>query len=591
MMELGSNPLSFVEQNLLFNKFGLLLSDAFSFAHELGVKTCIGTQTPLTIPKEVKIHLISLGENPKNTQVVKEIYEGIFKRIMVTHPLDYYWLWTAENWLQGVEQSKIDDTVEDLKSAVVAAKAINAPFTLATSGWVLGPQSNRILFDNFLPKNIPMSSINRGAGFIPIEPKFYFVKNRPKWAIPWLEDDAAMIIPQLWVGRMRRDAADALSYGCTGLIGIHWRTRILGPNISALSHAAWTQEGWNPDYLKHNNPYPRSEPSLQPYETGIKSRDLPVRDFYLDWVKTSFGDEASKEIADIFCKLDGGEYSTKTRYKTNLPRPSSWVDGPGGIIPDERPWEEVRKQYQFINELENLRPRIKGQGNLERFDYWLNQFKYTREIGHLNCVWSKFDKALKEINEINDPEIQQTFARLNALPLRIEMVDILIKVQNYLMTSITTNGGLGNVSNWQQHILPQLIREPGILLEKYLGKELPEEAELPKKYTGSSHIFLSKVRTILEEGESLNLKIRTINADNIKPLEAKVYWRKLGGGRYKSQELNHLARGVYEFQLGSSEIPDEGLEYYVQFKFKNSEIIKYPATAPEINQTVIILPE
>jgi hypothetical protein len=46
------------------------------------------------------------------------------------------------------------------------------------------------------------------------------------------------------------------------------------------------------------------------------------------------------------------------------------------------------------------------------------------------------------------------------------MIRILTDVQNYLMVSITTNGGLGNVSNWQQHIIPKLIREPGMLLEK-----------------------------------------------------------------------------------------------------------------------------
>ena len=40
---------------------------------------------------------------------------------------------------------------------------------------------------------------------------------------------------------MRRDAADALRYGCDGLMGIHWRTRALGPNVSALAQAAWDQ--------------------------------------------------------------------------------------------------------------------------------------------------------------------------------------------------------------------------------------------------------------------------------------------------------------------------------------------------------------
>ena len=43
---------------------------------------------------------------------------------------------------------------------------------------------------------------------------------------------------------MRRDAADARKYGCTGLMGIHWRDAILGPNVAALARAAWDQSGW-----------------------------------------------------------------------------------------------------------------------------------------------------------------------------------------------------------------------------------------------------------------------------------------------------------------------------------------------------------
>ena len=111
------------------------------------------------------------------------------------------------------------------------------------------------MFDNLLPKEMPMSCINRNVGFAPVEVGFTRVEGRPEWAIPWLEDDPGLTIPQLWVGRMRRDAADALAYGCSGLLGIHWRTRVLGPNVSALAKAAWEQKPWNP-YLGKEMPIP-----------------------------------------------------------------------------------------------------------------------------------------------------------------------------------------------------------------------------------------------------------------------------------------------------------------------------------------------
>lgn len=74
---------------------------------------------------------------------------------------------------------------------------------------------------------------------------FAKINDRGKWEIPWMDDDG-LILPQLWIGRTHRDAADAEASGCNGLFGIHWRTRILSMNISCLAKAAWNQS-WNPE--------------------------------------------------------------------------------------------------------------------------------------------------------------------------------------------------------------------------------------------------------------------------------------------------------------------------------------------------------
>jgi hypothetical protein len=196
---------------------------------------------------------------------------------------------------------------------------------------------------------------------------------------------------------------------------------------------------------------------------------------------------------------------------------------------------------------------------------------------------------MNEIQDNNDPEKQRILARNKALLLRIEMINILTKVQNYLMASVTTYGGLGNVTNWQQHTFPYLIRKPGLQLERYLGEELPEEAKLPKHYTGVSHMFVPTVRAVLKKGESLDLKVITISADNAKPIEEKIYWRTPGEKQFKSQQLNHIARGVYKSTISPEEISDNGLEYYVQVKFKNGDVKRFPAAAPDINQIITII--
>jgi len=87
-------PMTPEDCNEVFNRTAAQLRDAFGFARQLGVKTCIGSETPLTIPKAVQERLRAQGKNPTDPAAVGEVYEGTFRRIMASHPLDYYWLWT-----------------------------------------------------------------------------------------------------------------------------------------------------------------------------------------------------------------------------------------------------------------------------------------------------------------------------------------------------------------------------------------------------------------------------------------------------------------------------------------------------------------
>ncbi|MGD0094793.1 MAG: malectin domain-containing carbohydrate-binding protein, partial [Planctomycetota bacterium] len=528
--------------NEVFTRAGALLHEAFTHAQALGVKTCLGTETPLVVPRLLKQRL----KEPLTPAHLQALYEGLFLRIMRTHPLDYYWLWTPEGWTwSGASEKQVQDTLDDLKLALAAAKKVNAPFALATCGWVLGPPKDRALFDALLPKEMPFSCINREVGKAPVEPGFAKVAGRPKWAIPWMEDDPNLCAPQLWAGRMRKDAVDALSYGCSGLFGIHWRTRILGPNVSALAAAAWDQSwaaargeapatavnegpeggqfaafpnnriagtddealyqtvrydvsayhfalpngkytvtlkfcephykeagkrvfsvklqgqqviekldifaktGQNkaldytfkdvdaakgrldidfvrevefpaiaaiaiespaatrkvncggPAYKDYAGDWPASGSGAQ------RNRFLPVGDFYLDWAAASFGSAAAPAVAKIFARID-----------CHLPFTTDWTDGPGGLKPEGRALEEVLKAYSFVDELEALRAEVKGPGSLERFDYWLNNFRYMKAAERVKCLWAQYNNAQKEVGAAADAAAKAQLAETKALPVR-----------------------------------------------------------------------------------------------------------------------------------------------------------------------------
>lgn len=238
--------------NAVFNRTGLMFGEAFGLARQLGVKTCIGTEAPLRIPAPVKKRLVQQGKNPADPAVIREVYEGMFRRIVAAHPLDYYWIWTPESWLwQGNTANDTKTFVDDFKLAIQARDDADAPFELATCGWVLGPKGDRAAWYRSLPKETSVTALSEAYSG-PVDPAFKKIEGRDKWAIPWMEEDTGLLGPQLWVARIRKDAADALAYGCTGLLGLHWRTREIGPTVSALSRAGWTQAGWNPQ--AQNNP-------------------------------------------------------------------------------------------------------------------------------------------------------------------------------------------------------------------------------------------------------------------------------------------------------------------------------------------------
>ncbi len=559
--------------NEVFNRAADMLREAFSFAHQAGVKTCVGTETPLIVPKLLQQRLKEQGGSPADSAVAQELYEGIFRRATAAYPLDYYWFWTPEGWTwSGVKEDEIKATMADLANAIAARAKAGAPFRLATCGWVLGPQQDRAMFDKVLPKDVAVSCINRQVGYTPVDAGFAEVQGRSKWAIPWLEDDPALSSPQLWVGRMRRDAADALRYGCDGLMGIHWRTRALGPNVSALAQAAWQQGAWADAYraaaravesprvagpvggqtaaypnnpiadtsdaplyqtvrynlsayhlpasngvckvtLKFCEPHydaagvrvfdvklqgrtvltnldifarvgknraldytytsvivtngwvnidfvPRVEfpciaaiavegdgfstkvncggPAFGDYAADAPATEPPkpalpaTGDFYADWASHEFGPEAGPAAAAIFEKID-----------SELPKPCTWVDGPGGIQPNKRPWEQVRKEYAFVSEFAALCPLVRGAGNRERYDYWLNTFTYLRAVGQVNCTWGEYNRVMEKVKQEKDATAQKQMARQLALPVRMKLVELVGVLFEHLLGTVSTTGSWG----------------------------------------------------------------------------------------------------------------------------------------------------
>ena len=76
-------------------------------------------------------------------------------------------------------------------------------------------------------------------GWDPVNEAFGKLGSRERWPIPWIEDDPSMWFPQFRASRFQTDMQRAQDFGCQGMLGIHWRHRIIDPTATYLSRASW----------------------------------------------------------------------------------------------------------------------------------------------------------------------------------------------------------------------------------------------------------------------------------------------------------------------------------------------------------------
>jgi hypothetical protein len=373
-------------------------------------------------------------------------------------------------------------------------------------------------------------------------------------------------------------------------MGLHWRTRILGPNISALAQAAWDQALWSPA--------PRTSPEQIELKEGpvgglkaafaatestgtvrdaseTPDRFLSSVDFYDDWARIEFGPEVAARAAAIFKSID-----------CHLPVTSSWVVGAGDVAPDNRPWQEVVGEFAFVDSLEQLRPEVRDPGNVERFEFWLNTFRYMRAQAHVRCLLAEFNLAMKRAQGEQNQNTRASLARQDVLPVYQRLLDATGEACRFLLSTASTKGCIGTIINWQQKIWPVLVEKTGQELSAALGSTLPLNVQPPKEYQGKPRIIVPTLKSILEAGEELSFKV--IFLDRQPPRGLSLYYRPMGRGKFRPLALTHVARGVYLATLPAHEPHVVALEYYLRADTHAGQTVLFPATAPTINQTVVI---
>ena len=556
-------PQTRAESNAVFNRVGATFREAFGLAGELGVQTALGTEVPLGLEpagrgdidppedwvrgmtRELKERIEEGGDDPADPAVVREVYRGIFERIMRAHPLDYYWLWSYEIWSAnpdgpGVTREQVRAIEADIAIAREVLDELGNPFRLAHAGWILGTSDNHAELESAYPPSVPFySSWGEAEGYHELSAE------RVKWPGIHMEQDWGLLQWQGGVYAAWEDIVAARGVEAEGSIGNIWRTTILGPNIAGVKDLHWA-------YGTSGSP-PRMEIAGDKW--------LWMEELYLDWARRQFGPEVAHEAAAILSEHDG-----------QVPTPTGWTEwGPGEVLPNSKPWRRLRRDYAFVAAFEELRDDVAGGANLERFDYWLKTLQLLREMAEFGTVRHDFERMMRRTRHDRALEEMTALARLHEriTTLQLERARNASDIGEIIQFQLV---------NWKATILDRFEDE----LRRGLGRPIPPEAYPTSEYLGEPRVFVAPARTSVREGEPLSITATVLGVD----AAPRVYLRPLGETRYRELPMERVAEAVYTVDVPPH---SEDVEYHVAVG-TGSGTLRWPVTAPDRNHTVIMAP-
>ncbi|HPO14168.1 MAG TPA: hypothetical protein PLI09_12045 [Candidatus Hydrogenedentes bacterium] len=535
----------------MFNRYGDSQKAVFEHARRLGVKTCLGTEVPLGVPKELAARLETRGLREDDPEVIRNLYQGTFLRLMRKMQPDYFWFWTPETWLgmepgcKGWEMTTRENVARDFALAESAAKAVEAPFKFATCGWRLGTPDDASWTDRHAPKDWACSAIGTSLGRDPVETYYGAMTGRSKWVIGWAEDDGTAGAHcctcwdlQLWANRMFMNSADAQRYGCDGMMAIHWRTAAISPNIMALSESGWDFNGKTP---------------------------IP-EDFWATWGRNLFGGDAGAEAGGLVGKFDGGHILI-----------NELVEG-GSRTTDA----EMESFFAPLAEMERMRSRISGTDNLERFDYWLNFIRATRLRVRTWVLADRLAVRMEEAKKAGAEKVQ-AFVKKQVLPLRIELARSYEEMIGTYVDCAKSPGEIGTIASIESGNRNRILTSNDAAIQELLGGPLPDDTSVSTAYTGKPRIFVSSRCSHVNAGEDQEIRAFVLSAQ--KCTNINLFWRPLGKGGYSKIEATHRARQAYRVSLPAQ--PEGAVEYYLEAALDDGQSVLWPATAPKMNQTTV----
>ena len=546
-----------------------LWQSMFNYAAELGIKMGIGFelyQLPEEIVKAVPAQVratvehsiatdsgatytFSFNRVDPTSRAAKYILETRLAHLLETYPtVSYIQLWEDEftNWTS--QKRAIETPIEPIMQAHDFLRRHAPDKRLVVAGWG-GVVRNFPRFHRELPADIIFSALSDQFGWDPIHENFGALDDRERWPIPWLEDDPSMWFPQLHVSRFEKDLQRAEDLACTGMIGIHWRHRIVDPVATYMARRSWDDSYTT---KAHYHAYAKTQASGERAAAfGNWLHDTDVNRKLVETWTGNIRDDGHYQSQEF-----SGDYG------------EVFLHGVGDV--DDATLATLDETIADLQRIASDIPPETCEG--ENLGYWTGQVGFMSPYLHAWRAGRKLEKLLDSLfaqrNDGEEPDIAVVHEQ--AIPLWIEVLRYTREAVLRFQRTVATRNDLGMLASiHNKFVRIATFRLKASILE--FIDEIPPDAQqaldtaVAPDTDNIASLIVPTRPTRLRPGQSI--RISAIAPGTAELTHIAIHYRGIGAPGWQSIAMTHIGRRTWGADLTMPIDFADGIEYHIRAEF------------------------
>lgn len=537
-----------------------LWAEAFRYAQKLGIRTGVGFE-PYQIPDEIfratPPEARYVSPNPKlpgprvdpESVAARDMLEARLGQLLETYPtVDYVWLWEDEQMNWASQKETVPLSVTPFQQAHEFLKRHAPEKRMVISGWG-GVVRHFAYFHTHLPEDVIFTSLSDNLGWDPVSEEFGKLQGRERWPIPWLEDDPAMWLPQFHVYRAAGDIDRAEKFGCQGLLGIHWRHRIMDADAGFQSRRSWDGSLTPSDYF-------RKFATVQ--ARGARAEKLAQT---LDRV-----DRDRLILCSFTGKIENGHHETH-EYTGDYDEAFQFWKG------YEPPQEVKTSQAGVARDLRSLAGNASGAAEAERLDYLA---RYVEFLVPYSESWSLAFHLHQILQQAQDLKKQgkATESRqkvmADGVPLWLKLAPLVRETLLGYQRTVSERNELGALASMHNKYERLTLFRLRASMKEYLS-ELPsrleslfEEVRRPDP-NAAPWVFIPTRPSLL--GKGAGVRVLAVAPGGHEVSRVTLFTRAMGSETWAADAMGLIGRRTFVSDLAPPQTSNPLLDYYVEAEF------------------------